>query len=89
MGRANSGYPRQGVRPDRPCALVVGCSLMTRSGGCLPDQAVRQVKCDADGQFYVDSDEGEYHLFGDDGRIVVGVYPMNNKEPIIRLERKD
>jgi hypothetical protein len=44
----------------------------------MPDQAVRQVKCDGDGEFYVECSCGKHHLIGDDGSIVVGVYPMGN-----------
>ena len=54
--------------------------------GCIPDQAVRQVKCDPDGELYVDSKCGKHLLVDDDG-IVVGVYSI--KEPIVHFEGKD
>jgi hypothetical protein len=61
--------------------LRAGCLVQFDDGhGCLPDQAVRQVKCDADGgELYVECNEGKHCLVDDEG-IVVGVYPMENKE---------
>lgn len=54
-------------------------------GDCMPDQAVRQVKCNSDGELYVKCNCGRHHLVDDDG-ILIGVYPMGNKEPIVRFE---
>ena len=58
--------------------------------GCMPDQAVRQVKCDADGEFYVECNCGKHYLgYIEEEVVVVGVYSMNNKEPIVHFEGKD
>jgi hypothetical protein len=51
-------------------------------GDCMPDQAVRQLKCDAEGEFYVECNCGKHHLVDDEG-VLVGVYEMSNKEPIV------
>jgi hypothetical protein len=60
-------------------SLRAGCLVQfdEEHGDCMPDQAVRQVNCDADGEFYVDCNCGKHWLVDDEG-IVVGVYPMNN-----------
>jgi hypothetical protein len=42
----------------------------------MPDQAVRQVKCGADGQLAVQS--GEYCFVEDEG-VIVGIVPMNRE----------
>jgi hypothetical protein len=57
-------------------SLRPGCLVQFDDGhGCLPDQAVRQVKSGADGELYVECDEGKHYLVDDKG-IVVGVSPM-------------
>jgi hypothetical protein len=63
--------------------LRAGCWVQfdDAHGDCMPDQAVRQVKCDADGELYVECNCGKHCLVDDEG-IVVGVYPMSDKEPI-------
>jgi hypothetical protein len=66
-------------------SLRAGC--LVQFDGCMPDQAVRRVKCDADGEFYVDCNCGKHDLVDDEG-IVVGVYSMGNKEPIVPFEGK-
>jgi hypothetical protein len=64
-------------------SLRAGCLVQFDDGhGCMPDQAVRQVKCDADGEFYVECSCGKHCLVDDEG-IVIGVYPMGNKEPTV------
>ena len=62
-------------------SLRAGCLVQFdgEHGDCMPDQAVRQVKCDADGELYVECNCGKHLLIDDEG-IVVGVYPMENKE---------
>ena len=65
--------------------LRAGCRVQFDDGhGCLPDHAVRQVKCDADGELYVECSCGKHFLF-DDGGILIGVYPMSNEEPTVHL----
>ena len=69
-------------------SLCAGCLVQFDGDhGCLPDQAVRQVKCDADGELYVECNEGKHYLADDEGLddvgILIGVYPMNNKEPTV------
>lgn len=60
-------------------SLRAGCLVQFDDGhGCMPDQAVRQVKCDVDGELYVECDEGKHHLVADEG-ILVGVYPYNKQ----------
>jgi hypothetical protein len=55
-------------------SLRPGCLVQFDDGhSCLPDQAVREVKCGADGELYVECNEGKHCLVDD---IVVGVYPM-------------
>jgi hypothetical protein len=44
-------------------------------GDCMPDQAVRQVKYDADCELYVECNCGKHYLVDDDG-ILVGVYRL-------------
>ena len=63
-------------------SLHAGC-LVQFDGehGCMPDQAVRRVERDADGEFYVECNCGKHPLSEDMG-IMVGVYPMGNKDPI-------
>ena len=74
---------REYARIDDLCA---GCLVQFDDGhGCMPDQAVRQVKCDADGEFYVECNCGKHLLIDDDG-ILVGVYSMNSKKPIVHFE---
>jgi hypothetical protein len=70
-------------------SLRAGCRVQFDGDhGCMPDQAVRQVKCDGDGELYVECSCGKHLLVDDDG-IVVGVYPMGNKEPIVYFEGRD
>ena len=65
-----------GIEYARIGSLRAGCLVQFDGDhGCMPDQAVRQVKCDADGELYVECDCGK-HLLIDDQGIVVGVYPM-------------
>jgi hypothetical protein len=62
-------------------SLRAGCRVQfDDEHGCMPDQAVRQVKCDADGEFYVDCDCGKHHLCDENGT-VVGVYLLQAEEP--------
>jgi hypothetical protein len=79
-------HGREYARIDDLCA---GCVVQFDSehGDCMPDQAVRQVKCDADCELYVECNCGKHLLVEDDG-ILVGVYPMGNKEPIVHIEGK-
>jgi hypothetical protein len=70
-------------------SLRAGCLVQFDDGhGCMPDRAVRQVKCDPVGEFYVECSCGKHLLLDDEG-ILVGVYPMGNKEPTVRFEGKD
>ena len=62
-------------------SLRAGCRVQFDGElGCMPDQAVRQVKCDANGELYVECNCGKHHLVDDQG-VVVGVYPMNRAIP--------
>jgi|KBSMisStaDraftv2_1062788.scaffolds.fasta_scaffold172687_2 hypothetical protein len=70
-------------------SLRPGCLVQFDDGhGCMPDQAVRPVKCDADGELYVECN-CDKHLLVDDEGILIGVYPIGNKEPIVHFEGKD
>jgi hypothetical protein len=42
--------------------------------GCMPDQEVRRVRCDADNELYVQCNCGKHFLADEDG-ILVGIYP--------------
>lgn len=77
-GIDNQGRQYAKIVNVKPGARVVVDSDFT----CMAAGAVKEVKADADGDLYIDCDEGSHHLDGQiDGDFYIGLYPEGTVFP--------